>query len=66
MRFENYPLFNLNFLTIQDHNLTKSFRKRCYSLLLQWENISQKQPAELLCKKGVLKIFANFTGKNLC
>ena len=26
----------------------------------------QKQPAEVLCKKNVLKNFANFTGKHLC
>ena len=26
----------------------------------------QTQPQELFCKKGVLKIFANFTGKHLC
>ena len=26
----------------------------------------QKQPPEVFCKKGVLKIFANFTGKHLC
>ena len=26
----------------------------------------QKQPPEVFCKKGVLKIFAKFTGKHLC
>ena len=26
----------------------------------------QKQPLELFCKKGVLRNFANFTGKHLC
>ena len=26
----------------------------------------QKQPPELLCKKGVLRNFAKFTGKHLC
>ena len=26
----------------------------------------QKQPPEVFCKKGVLKNFANFTGKHLC
>ena len=26
----------------------------------------QKQPPQVFCKKGVLKKFANFTGKNLC
>ena len=26
----------------------------------------QKQPPELFCKKGVLKNFAKFNGKNLC
>ena len=26
----------------------------------------QKQPRELFCKKGVLRNFANFTGKHLC
>ena len=27
---------------------------------------SQKQPPEVFCKKGALKNFANFTGKQLC
>ena len=27
---------------------------------------SQNQPPEVFCKKGVLKNFANFTGKHLC
>ena len=26
----------------------------------------QKQPLEELCKKGVLRNFATFTGKNMC
>ena len=26
----------------------------------------QKQPPEVFCKKGILKYFANFTGKHLC
>ena len=26
----------------------------------------QKQPPEVFCKKGVVKNFANFTGKHLC
>ena len=26
----------------------------------------QKQPSEVFCKKGVLKIFTNFIGKHLC
>ena len=26
----------------------------------------QKQPPEVFCKKGILKNFANFTGKQLC
>ena len=26
----------------------------------------QKQPLEILCKRGVYKSFANFTGKHLC
>ena len=26
----------------------------------------KKQPARVLCKKGVLKNLAKFTGKNLC
>ena len=26
----------------------------------------KKQPAEVFCKKAVLKSFANFTGKHLC
>ena len=32
------------------------------SLLLE----NQKQPPEVFCKKGVLEIFAKFTGKHLC
>ena len=54
-------------------NLIKcSFGTGNYWLLLSnycCENISvfiQKQPLEVLCKRGVLKNFLNFTGKHLC
>ena len=30
------------------------------------KNFCRKQPAEVICKKGVYKNFANFTGKHLC
>ena len=26
----------------------------------------QKQPPEVFCKKGIIRIFAKFTGKHLC
>ena len=29
-------------------------------------NVSQKQPPEVFCKKSVFGNFANFTGKHLC
>ena len=29
------------------------------------KKLLQKQPQEVFCKKGVLKNFANFTGKHL-
>ena len=33
---------------------------------VQVRTCKQKQPPAVFCKKGVLKNFANFTGKHLC
>ena len=33
---------------------------------LVWAYYYKRQPPEVFCKKGVLKNFANFTGKHLC
>ena len=35
-------------------------------LLLMGTRSTQEQPPELLCRKGVLRDFAKFTGKHLC
>ena len=35
-------------------------------MLVQYYHKLQKQPPEVLCKKGVLRSFATFTGKHLC
>ena len=40
----------------------------CQNMICQSSEhiIMQKQPPEVLCKKGVLRNFAKFTGKHLC
>ena len=35
-------------------------------VLISPKNITQKQPSEVFCQKGVFKIFPIFTGKHLC
>ena len=37
-----------------------------YSMALEETVFLQKQPSEVLCKKGVFRNFATFTGKHLC
>ena len=37
-----------------------------YSIYYYNTNDNQKNPPEALCKKGVLRNFAKFTGKHLC
>ena len=36
------------------------------SQLITLSDYHQKQPPEVLCKKGILRNFATFTGKHLC
>ena len=48
--------------------LPLSIRRQKFSgnFVFPLQFILQKQPQEVFCKKGVLKTFANFTGKHLC
>ena len=47
-------------------SVTKVYLPTQWCNMMQTELKIQKQPPEVLCKKGVLKIFAKFTGKHLC
>ena len=40
-------------------------KKSIFDRILNFVEQRQKQPPEVFYKKGVLKIFANFTGKHL-
>ena len=58
------------FQTLSDVSRRKNLLERHNRVPKQLFNFSfkkiQKQPPEVFCKKGVLKNFANFTGKHPC
>ena len=41
-------------------------KKGIINIFLSFSDNAQKQPSEVFCKNGVLKIFADSTGKQLC
>ena len=50
-------------LVVKDNRVTSM---RLFQFFIHPENRFQKQPPEMSCKKGVLKNFTKFTGKQLC
>ena len=58
-----HPLFLMVFIVTDTENMRKNFRLH-YTTNLYIEDGSSRP--EVLCKKGVLRNFAKFTGKHLC
>ena len=60
--FKMFLLFLIFFIDIII-SVISSMQMACDAMCVQYV---QKQPPEVFFKKGVLKYFANFTGKHLC